>query len=222
MSQALLDFIEIGQPQADKCVIWLHGLGANGHDFEPIIPELNLPDDHNIRFIFPHAPQIAVTVNAGVVMPAWYDVYSMSFVNHEDEEGIRRSALQITQLIEHETKRGIHTSKIILAGFSQGGALALHTALRHPEPLAGVLALSTYLPLIKQFNDERHQVNQNISIMMCHGNFDPVVPFNLGKDSRYFLEQAGYSVDWHSYPMQHSLCEDQINDISQWIQKVLL
>ena len=222
MSQALLNFVEIDQPQADKCVIWLHGLGANGHDFESIIPELNLPDGHNIRFIFPHAPELPVTVNAGMVMPAWFDVYSMSFINREDEQGIHHSASQLTQLIEHENKRGIDSDKIVLAGFSQGGAIALHTALRHPEPLAGVMALSSYLPLVKQFYNERHQANQHIPIMMCHGSNDPVVPFNLGDDSRYFLEQAGYTVDWYSYPMQHSVCLEQINDISHWIQEILL
>lgn len=222
LSPALLKFIEIGNPQADKCVIWLHGLGANGHDFEPIVPELNLPEDHNIRFIFPHAPELPVTVNAGMVMPAWYDVYSMSFTNHEDENGIRKSAARITQLIEQETKRGIKTNKIVLAGFSQGGAIALYTALRHPEPLAGIMALSTYLPLVKQFNDERHEANQNIPIIMCHGSHDPVVPFSLGDDSHYFLEQAGYTIDWYSYPMQHSVCPDEIKNISQWIQKILL
>lgn len=217
-----LDYIETGNPDADKCVIWLHGLGANGHDFEPIVPELNLPTDHNIRFLFPHAPDMPVTVNAGVVMPAWYDVYSMTFTNHEDEQGIRLAESRIRQLIEHQVERGIKPEKIILAGFSQGGAIALHTALRYPQTLAGVMALSTYLPLVKLFYDERHQANQQISILMCHGSHDPVVPYHLGDDSRYFLEEAGYKVEWHSYPMQHSVCADEIKDISLWIQKTLL
>lgn len=222
MSQPLLEFIEIGNPDADKSVIWLHGLGANGHDFEPIVPELDLPDGHNIRFLFPHAPEIPVTINAGMIMPAWYDVYSLSFTNHEDEQGIRDAAQRINQLIEHEQHRGIQTNKILLAGFSQGGAVALHAALRHCKPLAGVMALSTYLPLVKQFDAERHVANQAIPILMCHGAHDPVVPFQLGDDSRYFLEQAGYQVDWHTYPMQHGVCPDEIHDISQWLQKTLL
>jgi len=203
-------------------VIWLHGLGANGHDFEPIIPELNLPTEHNIRFIFPHAPELPVTINAGMMMPAWYDIYSDSFTNHEDEEGIQQSAAAITQLIEHEKQRGIAANKIVLAGFSQGGAIALHTALRHPESLAGVMSLSSYLPLAQQFDNERHKANQHIPIMMCHGSHDPVVAFSLGEDSRYILEQAGYKVSWHTYPMQHSVCPDEITDISQWLQKIWL
>lgn len=218
----LLDCIEVGTTASDKCIIWLHGLGANGHDFEPIVPELNLPDNHNIRFVFPHAPEMPVTVNAGVVMPAWYDLYSLSFTNHEDEQGIRQSQSQITQLIEQQIMRGICSDKIILAGFSQGGAIALHTALRHPQPLAGVMALSTYLPLVKQFSSERHPANQQIPVLMCHGSHDPVVPFSLGDDSRFFLDEAGYNVQWQSYPMQHSVCPDEINDISLWIQKILL
>ena len=222
MSQELLKYIEIDHPSADKCVIWLHGLGADGHDFKPIVPELNLPPEHGIRFIFPHAAKIPVTVNAGMLMPAWFDVHSMNFPDQEDEAGINKSAAQIRQLIRHENERGISSENIILAGFSQGGAVALHTALRYDEPLAGVMALSSYLPLVKQFMHERSAVNQNIPIMMCHGSHDPIVPFTLGDDSRYFLQQAGYTVDWHSYPMQHSVCPQEINDISHWLQKILL
>ena len=219
MNSTTLKYIDVGDSDADKCVIWLHGLGADGYDFKPIVPELNLPEGHGIRFIFPHAPQRPVTVNAGVVMRAWYDLYSMDFTNHEDEEGIKASSQQITDLIQ---QLKIENNNIVLAGFSQGGAIALHTALRFPRPLAGILALSTYLPLVKTFESELSEANRKIPVMMCHGSHDPVVPYQLGDDSRYFLEQAGYKIDWHSYPMQHSVCPHEINDIGQWLQKILL
>ena len=222
MTDKTLNYLEIGNNNCDKCVIWLHGLGADGHDFEPIVPELKLPANHGIRFIFPHAPQRPVTINAGTIMPAWYDLTSMNFTNHEDEQGIRKSAQQITELIQQQQQQGIDSKKIILAGFSQGGAIVLHTALRYGEPLAGIMALSTYLPLVKTFESELAAVNRDIPIMMCHGSHDPVVPYHLGDDSRHFMEQAGLKVDWHSYPMQHSVCADEINDISLWIQKILL
>lgn len=217
-----LEYLEVGDSDADKCVIWLHGLGANGYDFKPIVPELNLPVENGIRFIFPHAPQRPVTINAGVVMPAWYDVYTMSFVNHEDEEGIKKSAHLVSTLIEQQREKGINSDKVVLAGFSQGGAIALFTALRYQLPLAGVMALSTYLPLAKDFEANLSDANRDIPVLMCHGTHDPVVPYHLGDDSRYFMEQAGIEVEWHSYPMQHSVCPDEINDISLWLQKILL
>lgn len=222
MAETELKYLEVGDSTADKCVIWLHGLGANGYDFKPIVPELNLPVGHGIRFIFPHAPQRPVTINAGVVMPAWYDVYSMSFIDHEDEEGINHSVHQVEQLIQQQQQHGINSKKIVLAGFSQGGAVALHTALRYKQPLAGIMALSSYLPLAKDFAKNLSEANKNIPVLMCHGTHDPVVPYHLGDDSRYFMEQAGIDVEWHSYPMQHSVCPDEINDISRWLQKILL
>lgn len=222
MPDTTLKYLEVGDSDADKCVIWLHGLGADGYDFKPIVPELNLPEGNRIRFIFPHAPKRPVTINAGVVMPAWYDVFSIGFTGHEDEEGIRATEQKIIELVELQQQRGIDTQKIVLAGFSQGGAIALHTALRYNKPLAGIMALSTYLPLVKDFAKEISEANRNIPVMMCHGTHDPVVPHHLGDDSRYFLEQQGYKVSWHEYPMQHSVCPDEINDISQWLQKILL
>lgn len=222
MSNTKLEYLEVGDSNADKCVIWLHGLGADGHDFEPIVPELNLPDGHGIRFIFPHAPQRPVTINAGNVMPAWYDLTSMNFSSHEDEQGIKTSASQISEIIQQQQQRDIATSRIVLAGFSQGGAVALYTALRYSDPLAGIIALSTYLPLANNFENEMHAANRDIPIMMCHGTHDPVVPYHLGDDSRFFMERAGLNIDWYSYPMQHSVCTDEINDISLWLQKILL
>jgi phospholipase/carboxylesterase len=222
MSHAALKYLEVGSPNADKCVIWLHGLGADGHDFKPIVAELKLPADHNIRFIFPHAPQRPVSINAGMVMPAWFDLYSMNFADHEDEEGIRQSAQQLNQLIEQQKQRGINSNKIVLAGFSQGGAIVLHTALRYPEPLAGVMALSTYLPLIQDLQEELSEANRDIPIIMCHGTDDPVVPYQLGDNSQTLMKQAGLNIDWHSYPMQHSVCPEEINDIGLWLQKILL
>lgn len=218
----LLDGIEIGNESADKAIIWLHGLGADGHDFEPIVPELDLPANHNIRFIFPHAPQRPVTINSGMNMPAWYDVASMSFTDSEDEVGIRQSAIQITQLVEREKERGVDPGNIVLAGFSQGGAIALHTALRYPETLAGVIVLSSYLPLRDLFIEEAHAANLATPILMCHGIMDPVIPVNLGADSSHYLQQQGYPVEWHTYPMQHSVCAEEIRDISQWLQQHLL
>ena len=222
MSDTTLKYLETGDNNCDKCVIWLHGLGADGHDFEPIVPELNLPEGHGIRFIFPHAPIRPVTINASAVMPAWYDLTSMNFSSHEDEQGIKVSAQQITTLIQQQQQRGVTTEKIVLAGFSQGGAIALHTALRYGEPLAGVMALSTYLPLAKYLESEIHEANREIPIMMCHGTHDPVVPYHLGDDSRFIMERAGLNIDWYSYPMQHSVCADEINDISLWLKKILL
>ena len=222
MSTTTLKYIDVGDSDADKCVIWLHGLGADGYDFKPIVPELNLPEGHGIRFIFPHAPQRPVTINAGAVMPAWFDVYSMNFINHEDEQGITESAQQVSELIQQQQGLGISSSNIVLAGFSQGGAIALHTALRFQHQLAGIMALSTYLPLAKDFANALSEANRKIPIMMCHGIHDPVVPYHLGDDSRYFLEQEGFKVEWHNYPMQHSVCAEEINDISHWLQKILL
>ena len=222
MTETTLKYLEVGDSDADKCVIWLHGLGADGYDFKPIVPELNLPENNRIRFVFPHAPQRPVTINAGVVMPAWYDLTSMDFTNHEDADGINTSSKQIIELLEQQQSTGIDSKQIVLAGFSQGGAIALHTALRYDKPLAGIMALSTYLPLVQTFPAELSKTNRSIPILMCHGSHDPVVPHHLGEDTKYFLEQENYKVDWHSYPMQHSVCPEEINDISQWLKKILL
>ena len=221
MATDLLSCVELGPEQADYSIIWLHGLGANGHDFEPIVPELQLPASANIRFIFPHAPQQAVTINSGMVMPAWYDIVSPELAQQEDEAGIRQSQQYIDALIQRENIRGIATEQIIIAGFSQGGAIALQTSLRYPQRLAGVMALSSYLPLVQSLHQEASESNQNLPIFMAHGSHDPIVPLTLGEDSRYFLEQHGYQLEWKTYYMEHSVCPDEIDDISRWLKQTL-
>ena len=221
MTTDLLPCVELGSNQAEYSIIWLHGLGANGHDFEPIVPELNLPAAMKMRFVFPHAPQQPVTINSGVVMPAWYDIVSPELEQREDETGIRRSQQYIDALIQRENARGVATENIIIAGFSQGGAIALHTGLRYPQRLAGILALSTYLPLVETVRQEASEINQDLPIFMAHGSHDPIVPLRLGEDSRHYLEQFGYQPEWQTYFMEHSVCPDEISDISQWLFKLL-
>ena len=205
-------------------VIWMHGLGADGNDFVPIVKELDLAGAPGIRFVFPHAPTRPVTINNGYLMRAWYDI---SFGDLEgktrraDEKGLRESQAQIGELIAQEQSRGIAASKIVLAGFSQGGAIALQTGLRHPEKLAGVMALSTYLPLAESFAAEASAANKATSVFMAHGTHDPVVPYSMGDNSRKILEQAGYALEWHDYPMQHSVCLEEVADIGRWLVKVL-
>ena len=205
-------------------VIWMHGLGADGNDFVPIVNELDLAGAPGIRFVFPHAPTRPVTINNGYVMRAWYDI---SFGDLEgrtrraDEKGVRESQAQIGELITREQSRGIAAAKIVLAGFSQGGAIALHTGLRHPEKLAGVMALSTYLPLADSFAAEASAENKMTPVFMAHGTHDPVVPYAMGENSRRILEQAGYTLEWHEYPMQHSVCLEEVADIGQWLVKAL-
>ncbi|MBZ0104378.1 MAG: dienelactone hydrolase family protein [Sulfuricella denitrificans] len=202
-------------------VIWLHGLGADGHDFAPVVPELGLPPQLAVRFIFPHAPLMPVTINNGYVMPAWYDVRSLDLRQAEDEAGIRASQLKVEALIRHEAVRGISASRIVLAGFSQGGAIALHTGLRHQARLAGVLALSTYLPLPLALAAETHPDNAGLPIFMAHGSADNVIPLSQGIASRNLLQEQGYKVVWREYPMAHSVCPEEIADIGQWLFQVL-
>jgi phospholipase/carboxylesterase len=205
-------------------VIWMHGLGADGNDFVPIVNELDLAGAPGIRFVFPHAPMRPVTINNGYVMRAWYDV---SFGDLEgrsrkaDEKGVRESQAQIGELVEREIARGIAAEKIVLAGFSQGGAIALHTGLRHPEKLAGVMALSTYLPLAESFAQEAAPANAKTAVFMAHGTQDPVGPYAMGRNSRDLLNQSGYAVEWHEYPMQHSVCMEEVADIGRWLVQVL-
>ncbi len=201
----------------DAAVIWLHGLGADGHDFEPIVPELHLPQECAIRFIFPHAPQRPVTLNAGYIMPAWYDIYSLEFDSREDETGIRDSAAAIEDLITRECERGVDSQRIILAGFSQGGVIALFTGLRHTQTLGGIMALSTYLPLQAQLEQERSLANRSTPVFMAHGTQDPVVAYGHGDDSRQRLLQWQQPLEWHDYPMAHSLCPEEIRDIRDWL-----
>jgi len=202
-------------------VIWLHGLGADGHDFEPVIPALQLPDDHGIRFIFPHAPERPVTINGGMVMRAWYDIKEMDLRKRADTDGIEDSREILEGFIRDEKEAGIPTNKILLAGFSQGGVIILHTGLRYPEPLGGLLALSTYLAVPETLTTEAGSNNSKIPVFMAHGTMDPVIPIQQGKDSADQLIQAGYSVDWHEYPMEHAVSLEEIEDISRWITATL-
>lgn len=212
----LLEHLAIASCQAPRySIIWLHGLGADGHDFVPMVDELKLPAA--VRYIFPHAPKIPVTLNGGFVMRAWYDIRGMDIASQQDEAGIRASQHAIEALIAAEIARGIPAQQIFLAGFSQGGAIALHTALRLDTPLAGVLALSTYLPLAELAASETRQ--HTTPIFMAHGRNDPVVPYALGIRSRERLSGLGCTVQWHEYAMQHSVCEAELRDIEAWLQQ---
>lgn len=216
-SKAGIEIETAANPQAS--VIWLHGLGADGNDFAAIVPELDLPPVA-IRFIFPHAPMQPVTINGGMVMRAWYDITN-STLRREDEQGVRASQTAIENLIAREKTRGSPASRIILAGFSQGGAIALHTGLRHPERLAGIMALSTYVPMADLLPAESTMINRDIPIFMAHGSADPVIPIERAQRSKAVLEQLGYGVEWHDYPMPHSVCAEEITDISTWLQQIL-
>ncbi|HSI42745.1 MAG TPA: alpha/beta fold hydrolase [Methylotenera sp.] len=199
-------------------VIWLHGLGADGHDFEPVVEQLDLA---NTRFILPHAPIMPVTINNGYQMPAWYDLYGLTPGSQEDESGIIASHKYINSLIQMEIDKGIAASRIVLAGFSQGGAVALHTALRYPQPLAGVMALSTYLPLKSKLESEAHSANAHTPIFMAHGIYDEVISLETCNISLALLQNRQNPVTWHQYNMAHSVCTDEINDIRSFLQQVL-
>ena len=202
---------------ATAAVIWLHGLGADGHDFVPIVRELRLPAEPAVRFVFPHAPVRPVTINNGMRMRAWYDIRELSASGAADEAGIRDSAAILVRFIQRERDVGVAANRIVIAGFSQGGAIALHQALRHPERLAGVMALSTYLPLRASLAAEAAQANRDLPILMCHGQFDPVLPMKLGTSSRDLLQAAGYAVEWKEYAMQHQVCMEEVQDIASWL-----
>lgn len=220
----LPETVEVGAESAEGSVIWLHGLGADGHDFEPVVPELSLSGHLNLRFVFPHAPIRPVTINGGMSMRAWYDIISLERNGPQDEAGIRDSGELLCALIEREHDRGIPYERIVLAGFSQGGAIATHTALRFGHRLAGLMALSTYLPLTDKFasevaNNSRAQARQ-LPIFMAHGSMDPMLPMALGEGSRDLLRQTGYTVDWHEYPMAHAVCMEEIHEIRRWLLSV--
>ena len=202
-------------------VIWLHGLGADGHDFEPIVPELGLPRGHGIKFIFPHAPERPVTINGGMVMRAWYDVAAPDLTQREDEAGLQDSADHVRGFIAAELERGIPSRRIVLAGFSQGGAIALFAGLRFAEPLAGILALSSYLPVPSRLAHEASTSNKDTPILMAHGLLDPIIPVHQGEISAGLLRQQTYAVEWKTYPMPHSVCPAEIHDIGQWVRQRL-
>ncbi|NKB76194.1 MAG: carboxylesterase [Gammaproteobacteria bacterium] len=203
-------------------VIWLHGLGADGRDFEPIIPVLNLPSTSPVRFIFPHAPIRSITVNGGAQMRGWYDIKEWSFNRNEDEEGLEESRQIVHSLIEQENKEGMPTDRIFLAGFSQGGAVALFTGLRYPEPLAGIIALSCYLPVSNRTLSEKSVENQNTPIFMGHGTQDETVPVVLAGLSKDKLMKLEYEVEWHNYPMGHSVHPEEINDLSSFMKRIFV
>ena len=197
-------------------VIWLHGLGADGHDFAPIVPELHIP---NTRFIFPHAPHRPITMNNGYEMRAWYDLFGLKLQNQQDEAGLRVMQKNIGAFIENEVDQGIEEKNIVVAGFSQGGAMALFTALRYPVRLAGVLALSTYVPLKEKLATEASPANKNVPIFMAHGTFDNVITIDTCKISHQLLKNLTYPSEWHEYPMAHSVCTEEIDDISRFLKQ---
>lgn len=207
------------QSPATASVIWLHGLGADGHDFEPIVPELRLPSQLAVRFVFPHAPSIPVTINGGAMMPAWYDILEMSLERKIDLEQIQASAAEIRKLIERERERGIDPSRIVLAGFSQGGAVAYETALSYELPLAGLMTMSTYFATADTI--DRSEANQQLPVYIFHGTQDTMVPEVLGQQALETLTGMGYQVEYKNYPMPHSIHPDQIVDISNWLQDIL-
>lgn len=205
---------------ARAAVIWLHGLGADGHDFVPIVAELGAAAAA-LRFVFPHAPVRPVTINGGMPMRAWYDILSLTRMDRQDEAGIAASQALVRELIAAQNQAGIPTSRIVIAGFSQGGAITLHAGLRYPERLAGLMALSTYLPLHERLAAELSPANRDVPILMVHGSFDPVLPQVLGESSCELLRAEGLPVEWHSYPMQHQVCEEEIERIGCWLRERL-
>lgn len=220
MTQILSSVVVEPTKTPNASVIWLHGLGANGHDFEAILPELNLPPEAAIRFIFPHSPSIPVTINGGMVMPAWYDILEMGAGRKLNTEQLLDSARAVAKLVDHEIASGISSERVILAGFSQGGAVAYHVALTYPKPLAGLLALSTYFPTADDI--EISAANKQLEIEVMHGSYDPVVLPAMGKDAIEALKQHGFTPNWREYPMEHQVCYPQIRDISNWLQSKLV
>jgi len=218
-------------PKPDAAIIWLHGLGADAHDFEPVVPEIVRPADRGAanrgprerawRFVFPNAPVRPVTLNNGMRMRAWYDIKSLEGGAGEDLEGLRTSMAQVEELIGRENARGVVTERVVLAGFSQGGVISLYTLIRHRQRLAGVMALSCYVAAASKLTAERQAANEHTPIFMAHGQFDPLIPVDTGRQSRDVLMSHGYSVEWHEYPMAHSVCAEEIADIRKFLFKVL-
>ena len=206
---------------ATACVLWMHGLGADGNDFVPVVPELGLPAGHAVRFVFPNAPSMPVTINGGYVMPAWYDIASAEIDKRADEAGVRKSQAAIAELIADQRAKGIASERIVLAGFSQGGVIALQTGLRHGEKLGGIMALSTYLACVESVGTEAAPANRDIPIFMAHGSMDPVIAVALAKLSKARLETHGYKIEWHEYGMPHSVCAEEIEAIGVFLTRVL-
>jgi phospholipase/carboxylesterase len=222
MAEELLPSIEIETaPRAAASVIWLHGLGADGNDFVPIVPELRLPASLAVRFVFPHAPVRAVTINNGMRMRAWYDIAAADLTNRADLAGVRQSAGAVEALIERERGRGVASERIVLAGFSQGGAIALYAGVRHAHRLGGIVALSTYVIGAEALATEASAANRGLPVFMGHGTADPVVQFAWGEASKRVLESQGYAVEWHTYRMEHSVCLEEVRSIGEWIARVL-
>ncbi|MHC4375167.1 MAG: alpha/beta hydrolase [Planctomycetota bacterium] len=217
-----LTCLELETPgEVTAAVIWMHGLGADGHDFVPIVPDLGISSDRGVRFIFPNAPHRPVTINNGFVMPAWYDIYGMEPDSPQDEEGVQVSSAQVAMLIEEQVQLGIPAERIVLAGFSQGGVIALHLGLRYPERLAGIVGLSTYLMRAGTLAAEASPANREIPILQAHGTFDPMVIYPRGTATREALEAHGYQVEWHDYPMQHQVCMEEIHAVGAFLNRVL-
>lgn len=202
-------------------VIWMHGLGADGNDFVPLVPELELADGLSLRFVFPHAPVRPVTLNGGMPMRAWFDILQLGSFERQDEAGIAASQQRIFSLLDEQCAAGIPSDRLILAGFSQGGAMALHAGLRYPQPLAGILGLSTFLPVHTKLASQAHVANAATPIQLCHGEYDPVLPLMLGEWSRDLLRQQGYAVEWNSYPMAHQVCAPEIARIAEFLNSRL-
>lgn len=219
-SAAVLETVEVTTGDTpDASVVWLHGLGADGHDFEPIVPWIKWPGAPAIRFVFPHAPVRPVTVNGGMRMRAWYDIRGLQIDRDQDEAGIVDSIGLASRLVHREQERGIDPGRIVVAGFSQGGAIAIQAALRYPERLAGVIALSTYLLLEQRLADERHDANERLPVFYGHGSSDPIVPAVLGEHAVAALRGMGHDVESHTYPMQHAVCPEEIAHVAGWLQK---
>ena len=218
-SEELLEYLEVNTADNPQySVIWMHGLGADGHDFEPIVPYLGLPPATAVRFIFPHALRRPITINGGMAMRAWYDIIEISTSRGQDEAGIEHSADKIHALIDHEIERGIPAEKVVLAGFSQGGAMALHVGLRYPERLAGIMVLSGYLLFAERLQNERSQANAATAVFVGHGTQDPMVPFAMGQATVAALQHGDWPVEWHSYPIPHSVSPPEITDVGHWLR----
>lgn len=222
MSQQALPYVEVNPDvKAKATVIWLHGLGDSGNGFAPIVPDLKLPSELGIRFVFPHAPTRPVTINNGMLMRAWYDITSLDFNHRADSQGVKESSAFVANLIEQEIAQGIPANKIVLAGFSQGGVIALHLGTRYEKTLAGIMSMSSYMSEPEKLKEEAHSANKNTPIFVAHGTHDDVVPVFMGNAAFKVLQSNGYQVTWHEYAMQHNVCMQQLNDISSWLQQKL-